>query len=276
MEVMTISWEACRSSMPPELDAKEVDPLWRAAVASIKSKIIVLDDDPTGIQTVHSVPVYTDWEVATLRHVLDDPSHVVFILTNSRALDAAETASLHRLIARRLVEASKESDASFIVMSRSDSTLRGHYPIETSCLFEELSKKKTIDAEIIAPFFLEGGRITIDDVHYVKDGDLLTPAAKTEFARDAVFGYSSSNMKQWVEEKTGGRFPAKEVASISLSSLRARDIEGIVQTLCDVRGFRKIIVNATNYEDLKVFVMALAQAMSQGHNFIFRTAAGMV
>lgn len=30
-------------------------------------KIVVLDDDPTGIQTVHDVYVYTDWELSTLR-----------------------------------------------------------------------------------------------------------------------------------------------------------------------------------------------------------------
>jgi len=139
-----------------------------------------------------------------------------------------------------------------------------------------MNKTLRIDAEIIAPFFLEGGRLTIDDVHYVKDGNELIPAAQTEFARDAVFGYSHSNMKQWVEEKTKGQYPASEVLSISLSSLRNLDIEGIVKTLCSVRNFDKIIVNASNYEDLKVFVVALAQALAQGHRFIFRTAAGLV
>ena len=35
---------------------------------------------------------------------------------------------------------------------------------------------KTIDGEILCPFFKEGGRFTIDDVHYVKYGDKLIPA----------------------------------------------------------------------------------------------------
>ena len=276
MEEKRLSWEACRSTLPPELPAEEVDPLWQQAVATIQSKIIVLDDDPTGIQTVHSIPVYTDWGKETLQQVLADPCRVIYILTNSRALNSKETEALHRCIARGLLDASKTTGTSFIVMSRSDSTLRGHYPLETACLYEELRQAADIDAEIITPFFLEGGRITIDDVHYVKDGDVMIPAGQTEFARDEVFGYASSNLKEWVEEKTGGKFTAADVTGISLDSLRARDVEGIVRLLSGVRGFRKVIVNAATYEDLKVFVIAVAQAISQGHRFLFRTAAGLV
>ena len=35
-------------------------------LADLNKKIIVLDDDPTGVQTVHSISVYTDWSVESI------------------------------------------------------------------------------------------------------------------------------------------------------------------------------------------------------------------
>lgn len=37
---------------------------------------------------------------------------------------------------------------------------------------------------------LEGGRVTIDNVHYVKEGNILIPAGMTEFAKDQSFDIS--------------------------------------------------------------------------------------
>lgn len=39
----------------------------RESLEQLNKKIIVLDDDPTGIQTVHNVSVYTDWEKSSIR-----------------------------------------------------------------------------------------------------------------------------------------------------------------------------------------------------------------
>ena len=55
---------------------------------------------------------------------------------------------------------------------------------------EKLGEVK-VDGEILCPFFLEGGRVTIDNVHYVKEGNILIPAGMTEFAKDQSFGYPS-------------------------------------------------------------------------------------
>ena len=60
---------------------------------------------------------------------------------------------------------------------------------------------------LLAPFFLEGGRLTAHDTHYVAAADgsgSLTPAAETEFARDRAFGYSSSHLPSWAEETARG------------------------------------------------------------------------
>ena len=51
-----------------------------------ETKILVLDDDPTGSQTVHGCLLLTRWDVATLRQALDDTSPLFFVLTNSNAM----------------------------------------------------------------------------------------------------------------------------------------------------------------------------------------------
>ena len=271
-----LEWKEVLEQIVPYPSVDEIDRMWLAAAAKIEGKIIVLDDDPTGVQTVHSIPVYTSWDRDTLKQVLADESKLCYILTNSRALTAEETVRLHRRLAKDLREVTAKKNVKFLLISRSDSTLRGHYPIETQTLYEELAADKVIDGEIITPFFLEGGRLTIDDVHYVREGNSLVPAGQTEFARDSTFGYRSSDLKEWVEEKTMGKYPARNVSSVSLEELRKRDIQGIVSKLESVTGYNKVIVNAVEYKDLKVFLIGLVDALSKGKRFLFRTAASFV
>lgn len=271
-----LKWKEVLEQIAPYPSVEEIDRMWLAAAEKIEGKIIVLDDDPTGVQTVHSIPVYTSWDRDTLKQVLADESKLCYILTNSRALTAEETVRLHRRLAKDLREVTAKKNVKFLLISRSDSTLRGHYPIETQTLYEELAADKVIDGEIITPFFLEGGRLTIDDVHYVKEDDVLIPAGQTEFAKDSTFGYRSSNLKKWVEEKTRGKYRARDVLSISLEQLRKIDIQGIVNELEKVTGFKKLVVNAVDYTDLKVFLIGLVDALSNGKRFLFRTAASFV
>ena len=276
MKEKALAWDEFLALLPPEPPEEEVEEAWRAAVARLPGKIIVLDDDPTGVQTVHGIPVYTRWDRPTLARLFADEARLVYILTNSRALTAAQTADLHHRLAADLARTAEENGRDFLLVSRSDSTLRGHYPLETEVLAEELGRKVPIHGEVIAPFFLEGGRFTFGDVHYVREGDRLVPAGQTEFARDPVFDYKSSDLKKWVEEKTGGRYPAAQVKSIPLAMLRARDLGGIVDLLRGVDGFGKVVLNAVSYTDLKVFVVALAAALAAGKRFLFRTAASFV
>ena len=169
----------------------------------------MLDDDPTGTQTVAGVAVLTEWSVASLAAELRSEPPVFYVLTNSRALPLEAASRLNREIAANLTAASRAAGRGFVVVSRSDSTLRGHYPGEVDALAAGLGGG--FDGVLIVPFFLEGGRYTIDDVHYVADGDVLTPAAETEFARDSVFGYGSSDLREWVSEKHGGALAPRDV-----------------------------------------------------------------
>lgn len=252
----------------------DIDRLLHEQYERFDRKIIVLDDDPTGSQTVHDIYVYTDWTQETLDEAFASEDKLFYILTNSRSFTAAQTEAVHRDIAKAIRSASGKTGKNFIVISRSDSTLRGHFPLETEVLRDSLGKE--IDGEILCPFFPEGGRYTIGDVHYVKQGDVLVPAAETEFARDATFGYTKSDLKEYVEEKTGGAYKAADVVSISLKELRAQDVDTITEKLLSVHGFAKIVVNSETYDDLKVFCYALYLAMGEGRSFMFRSAAGLV
>ncbi len=241
-------------------------------------KIVVLDDDPTGIQTVHDLPVYTDWQRQTLEEALVEDGPMFFILTNSRSFTEDETIRAHREIAARLSDVSRKTGVSFLLVSRGDSTLRGHYPLETEVLRKTLEQEGSLrfDGEIIMPYFKEGGRLTIGNIHYVKSGDRLIPAGMTEFSKDATFAYSASDLTEWCEERTGGRYPAAEVITISLEELRGLDYEGMLGKLLSAEGFQKIVVNAADDRDTEVFAAVLFRAIAMGKEFLFRCAAGLV
>lgn len=261
-----------------KIDEAKIDELLKKEIEASNKKIVVLDDDPTGVQTVHDISVYTNWSKESIRKGFDEENKLFYILTNSRGFTAEQTTKAHHEIAAAVDEVAKETGREYIIMSRSDSTLRGHYPLETELLRADYEEKtgKTIDGEILCPFFKEGGRFTIGDVHYVKYGDELVPAAETEFAKDKTFGYTASDMKAYVEEKTQGEFKAEDVTSISLESIHDMDIDGITEQLMAVKEFGKIIVNAVDYADVKVFCVALYRAMARGKVFMFRTAAAIV
>jgi len=276
MDETPILWSDAVGHLPPHVRDDDIDDAWHAAVNFLPGKIIVLDDDPTGVQTVHAIPVYTKWDDESLMAVLREDTKVVYVLTNSRALTEADTAVLHREIAAGLREAARKTGETVSVVSRSDSTLRGHYPRETAVLRETLHRDGDFDGEIIVPFFSDGGRLTIDDVHYVRDGEYLLPAGQTEFARDAVFGYRASNLTEWIAEKTNGAYPSEAVQSISIDMLRSLDIDAVEKILMGLHHFGKVIVNAADDNDLKVFVVALARVLGAGKRFLFRTAASFV
>jgi uncharacterized protein YgbK (DUF1537 family) len=201
-----------------------------------------------------------------------------FVLTNSRAFDREKTIAVHQEIAQTILDQKiLDQKKEFIVISRSDSTLRGHYPFETAAMNDVFARNGIhMDGEIIIPFFPEGGRLTIDDIHYVRQGEELVPAAETEFAKDKTFGYKNSDLKAWIEEKTNGAYKAADVLSISLDMIRTEDYAGITDILCRCKNFGKVIVNAKEYSDLKVFAKAFYDAPAKGKRFMFRSAAAIV
>ncbi|UUX33537.1 four-carbon acid sugar kinase family protein [Fundicoccus culcitae] len=234
-------------------------------------KIIVLDDDPTGSQTLSDVPIYTAWDENTLRKAFKETSPMFYILTNSRALSKKETIKVHSDIMHNLTIIGKSLSSKFLIVSRSDSTLRGHYPIETQIISEFIPD---LDGEIICPAFIESGRVTIDNVHYIMENNILLPVNKTEFAKDNTFGYENANLIDYIKEKHEREDISIE--SISLDNLRSFNESEIMNILINISNFGKIIVNAENYLDLKIFVLFLFKAINKGKKFVVRSAASIV
>lgn len=243
-------------------------------IREVGRKVIVLDDDPTGTQTVHDIPVVTRWSVDRLARELLDPSAASYVLTNSRSLPTPEAISLNREIGRNLREASARTGRGFVLVSRSDSTLRGHFPEEPEALASGLGQ--SFNAWVLCPFFEEGGRLTIDDVHYVAEGERLVPAAQTPFAADAAFGYKSSNLRDWVVEKSGGRISLERVESLSIAEIRRADPQALQRKLIKMPAGSVCIINAVDRQDLQTAVLALLRAEAKGKRFLYRTAASFV
>lgn len=269
--MQTISKLTAFSALPQEWG----EPLLPAIQARLRQqphKLVVLDDDPTGTQTVHDVPVLTSWAIDVLRAEFKRPGGVFYILTNSRSLSPMEARALNVEIGHNLAEAA--GDMPFRVVSRSDSTLRGHFPLELHALTDALQTK--FDGWLVVPFFEEGGRYTLDNVHYVAEGDQLIPAHETPFARDASFGYTTANLTEWVAEKTGGAVPAEAVRSIRLDMLRVGGPDAVFEYLLSLRDAEICVVNAASYRDMEILVVALLRAEAQGRRFLYRTAASFV
>ncbi|KAG0624148.1 hypothetical protein M758_3G227500 [Ceratodon purpureus] len=261
-------------ALPKEWPEDAVEEVLKVEKEGRAKVLVVLDDDPTGTQTVNGVTVLTEWSIGTLRKEFESSPDCFFILTNSRALSTDEATALTKEICKNVDEAATAAgNAGYTIVLRGDSTLRGHFPQEADAAASVIGE---VDAWIICPFFLQGGRYTINDVHYVADGNTLVPAGDTEFAKDAVFGYKASNLREWVEEKTGGRWATKDVASVSIETLRKGGPSAVCDQLCKLPQGSVCVVNAASNRDIEVFAAGMIQAEAKGKRFLCRTAAAFV
>ena len=260
-------------TLPPEWQT-DLLPSIQMELGRSTYKIVVLDDDPTGTQTVQDIPVLTTWSVEALEAELTGEFPAFFILTNSRSMTEKAACDLAREIGVNLHQASEKTGVRVVVISRSDSTLRGHFPSEVDAAAHALKKERL--PYLIIPFFLEGGRYTLNDVHYVKEGESLVPAAMTPFARDAAFGFANSNLKDYIEEKTAGKIGSDEVISVGLNDIRIGGPEKVAEIFRTVPRGAACFVNAASYRDMEVVVSALIKAENEGYEFLYRTAASFV
>lgn len=236
----------------------------------MQPKIIVLDDDPTGSQTVHSCLLLMQWDVETLRLGLQDDAPIFFVLTNTRSLTPEAAQSITQEVCRNLKTAIAQTGIEdFLVVSRSDSTLRGHYPIETDAIAEELGP---FDAHFLVPAFFEGGRTTRDSIHYLKVNGVDTPVHETEFAKDSVFGYKHSYLPDYVEEKTHGRIRADQVERFLLADIRS----GIQARLDKLQNNQCCVVDSETQWDMDRFASDVLAVASEGKRFLFRSAASLL
>jgi len=264
------------SELPPvvSVDAARI----REAIARDPRVVVVLDDDPTGTQTVANVPVLTTWSVDDVRWAMRQASPVFYVLTNSRSLDpdSAER-RIHEVMAS-VCDAARLEDLEFVVTSRSDSTLRGHFPLEPDAIAECLTQftGSVCDAMIIVPAYVEAGRMTIESVHYLRTSDGIAPVGESEFARDATFAYHSSDLRDYVQEKSKGRWIAAEVARITLVDLREGGIHRVKTILEGLTEGRPVVVDAVCDDDLRLLTLAILDAENGGKRFIYRVGPSFV
>ncbi|HET9128284.1 MAG TPA: four-carbon acid sugar kinase family protein [Propionibacteriaceae bacterium] len=240
--------------------------------------LVVLDDDPTGTQSVYDLPVVMDWSTDSLAWALRQGAPAVYVMTNSRSLDPEHAERCNREVARAAFAAAERVGVRVDFVSRSDSTLRGHFPLEPATLAEEVAARdgRPVDGIVIVPAFGDAGRITVDSVHYAGNPeDGYTPVGETEFARDATFGYHASDLRKWVEEKTGGRIPAGEVARIDLTTLRT-DHDATVARLTALSDARPLVCDAVTENDLRLLALALYTAEARGTRLVYRVGPPFV
>ncbi|WP_434175011.1 four-carbon acid sugar kinase family protein [Brachybacterium conglomeratum] len=246
------------------------------ASAPADRRLLILDDDPTGSQCVAGIDVAFDLDPAIPVGALAEPGSACFVLTNTRALDEAEAVVLNRRVLAGVLDGGVPAGGLHVV-SRSDSTLRGHVIAEPLAIAEELGARGIdVDAIVLCPAMLEAGRFTEGDIHYARVGGEAVEVARTDFARDATFGFTSSDLREFLEERSDGAVRASEVLSLSLADIREGGVARVREVLAGARDRRWVVVNATEYSDLEVVAEAMAGLEAEGRTFVTRCAPSFV
>lgn len=261
--------------------------------------LVVLDDDPTGTQSVADLPVLTRWDEAdfawAFAHIAQTScGPAVYVLTNTRSLDPAEAAARNEAVVRNALAAAAQHGTNGAALelgfvSRSDSTLRGHYPLEPDVIAAtvESVSGETTDGVVLVPAFPDAGRVTIGGIHWMRDAaGTLTPVSETEFAQDASFGFSTSVMKDYVAEKSSGRFPASSVIVLDLTIIRAGAVDGGNDPAVSAKAIADAIDGATNStpivadivteNDLRALALGLEEAERRGKKLLYRVGPPFV
>lgn len=233
-------------------------------------KLVVMDDDPTGIQTVHSCRLVTDWQADSLQAALADEAPFFYVLTNTRAMTRDEAARVTNSAMQAVLQANRQAGYRLVFISRSDSTLRGHFPLETDLMAQSLrhSGQAICPVTFFVPAFLEAGRFTLQGCHYLKDGDTLVPVSESEFARDNVFAYHSAVLKDYIAEKLGNdnflyhslsltEFPGQPTAD------RLHTLSGLIEQARGKGLPAYVSVDALRYSDLQAFALTLLEWMGR-------------
>jgi len=255
-------------------DTKDYRSLNSSLFLNSDKACIVIDDDPTGNQTVYDIPLLSSWSIDVFVKEFIEGTPVFFVLTNSRSLTAEATSKIYKEIAENILKASELTQRKYTIISRSDSTLRGHFPLEPEVLKLNLGLEDAITAFI--PVMFEGKRVTINGTHYIRGEDTLTPVNETPFAQDHTFKYSKANLKAYIEEKSSGRINSEEVFSFSLDDIRKDDVNVLAENILEIPAKSYCVFDSLNYKDLDKVVHTLLLAEKLGKQIVYRTSSSFV
>ena len=271
------SAEQLRSSAPEPVETGDARARVRDANAAAQRWVIVLDDDPTGSQSVHDTPVLTRWTRDDLLWAFDQPGNGFFVLTNTRGLNNDEARATMADVSEQIRQAARDRGADYTLIVRGDSTLRGHYPLETDLLIDEARVAGApYDALILVPAYLAAGRVTVGDVHYAESDGTFTPVGQSGYARDATFGFTSSNLRDYVEEKTHGAIRAGDVTSIGLDDIRLGGSDRVRDIILSCADAAPVVVNALDDSDLDVVAHGILAAEQAGARILTRSGPSFV
>jgi uncharacterized protein YgbK (DUF1537 family) len=259
-----------------------------ASAAKSPRVLVVLDDDPTGTQSVADLPVLTRWEVEDFTWAFSQSKPAVYVLTNTRSLDPGEAAARNQEVVRNALAAADGVKVGFV--SRSDSTLRGHYPLEPDVIAATVAAEtgEPTDGVVIVPAFPDAGRLTIGGVHYMRgtgdDAGTLTPVSETEFAKDATFGFANSELARYVEEKSQGRFTADSVIVLDLNIIRAGasaqdpaiSAKAIADAIEPATASTAIVADIVTENDFRALALGLEEAERRGKKLLYRVGPPFV
>ena len=241
------------------------------------TRTVALDDDPTGTQTLRGVRLVSRWTDDDLRWALGAEPGVSVALTNTRSMSRPDTTTLVHELAWSLERLAAAEGWPLRLVARGDSTLRGHVPLETDVLAQVAAAHgRPYDAVLFTPAYLEAGRMTVGDVQWVDTPDGWIMAGDSEYAADATFGYRSSDLRDYLDEKSGGRWPARHVTSISLETIRSGGPDAVLDRLLAVTGGAPVVVNAASVHDLEVVALAVIEAEEAGRRLLHRLAPSLL
>jgi uncharacterized protein YgbK (DUF1537 family) len=241
-------------------------------------RVLVVDDDATGSQAVHDVSILLTFDIDQLAEAFRGPGSCAFVLTNSRSLDSGHAARLNREIGQAAYEYCRSVGLKLSIVSRSDSTLRGHLFDEVNALNDahRVVMGRDYDAVLLAPAYFEAGRVTAGDTHWARVAGNFVPVGETEFAGDDTFGYAASDLREFVAEKSSGTVRASDVVSIGLEEIRTGGPERVSEVLSGLEGLRFVVVNALDYADYEVVALAASRLEASGKSWLYRTAPSFV
>ncbi len=273
----SLSFDALAAELPAPrpLDAAAV----RAAIAAagVPWLPVVIDDDPTGTQTVAGVPLVSRWTVDDLRWGMTQGAACLFVLANTRSLDPDAARRRVTEILDAVEEASRSEGVPYVVISRSDSTLRGHFPLETDVINSQIESLTgvQVDGVIFCPAYVEARRLTLGGVHWAAAGEEMVPVAETPYATDRTFAYGSSDLAGFVREKSGGEIDAEQIVPLPIDVVRG-DPDELLRRLLAVEGGQVVLVDALCDEDLRAVAIAAIEAEDAGKRFVYRTGPSFV
>ncbi len=237
-------------------------------------KYIIIDDDPTGSQTVHDCILILKWDYHTLLKGLRSQSNLLFILANTRALSEQDAIKRLEEICLSLNNVFNDlgwSKHDYMVISRGDSTLRGHNFLEPDIINKLLGP---FDATFHIPAFLEANRITINGKHFVNN----IPVDQTIFAKDEIFGFKTNDVRKLIYDKCNQAINIDQIQNISLKEIESLEIDKknkAYKFIEDLNNNVHVIVDIANYSHLNNFTFVVKHLQKQ-KRFLFRTAASFV